>query len=70
MAPIAQQIAQMVSILPESDQNLAYELVKKLVLAWDPDYTRATPAEDAAMRQAIRELDAGEYVTDSGINWD
>ena len=34
MAPIAQQIAQMVNILPEADQALALELVKKLVLAW------------------------------------
>ncbi len=70
MAPIAQQIAQMVDMLPETDQTLALELVKKLVLAWDPDYTKATPAEDAAMKQAIREMEAGEYVPDSAINWD
>lgn len=70
MAPIAQQIAGMVDMLPETDQALALELVKKLVLAWDPDYTRATPAEDAAMEQAIREMDAGEYVTDEAINWE
>lgn len=65
MAPIAQQIAQMVNILPEADQALALELVKKLVLAWDPDYTKATPAEHAA-----RELEAGEYVAENAINWD
>jgi hypothetical protein len=70
MAPIAQQIAQMVEILPEADQVLAFEVVKKLVLAWDPDYTKATPAEHTAMEQAVKELDAGEYVTDSAINWD
>lgn len=70
MAPIVQKIAQMVEILPEADQALTFELVKKLVLAWDPDYTKATPAEQVAMEQAVRELDAGEYVTDSAINWD
>ena len=70
MAPIAQQIAQMVEILPEADQALAFEVVKKLVLAWDPDYTKAIPAEHTAMEQAVKELDAGEYVTDSAINWD
>ena len=70
MAPIAQQIAQMVEILPEADQALAFEGVKNLVLAWDPDYTKATPAEHTAMEQAVKELDAGEYVTDSAINWD
>lgn len=70
MAPIAQQIAQMVDMLPETDQTLALELVKKLVLAWDPDYTKATPAEDAAMEEAVREMEAGDYVPDSAINWD
>lgn len=70
MAPIAQQIAQMVDILPESDQALALAMVEKLVLAWDPDFTRVTPSEDAAIAQAIREMDAGEYVPHSAINWD
>ncbi len=49
---------------------LALELVRKLVLAWDPDYTRATPSEDAAMEQAVRELKTGVYLTDKDINWD
>jgi len=43
MAPIAQQIADMVDMLPEQDQALAFELVKKLVLAWDPDFSKVTP---------------------------
>lgn len=70
MAPIAQQVAQLVDMLPQADQVLALELMKKLVLAWDPDYTKATPSEDAAMEQAVRELGAGDYVPDSAINWD
>ena len=69
MASISSQIAQMVEILPDTDQILALELVKKLVLAWDPDFTKATPDERAAMEQAVRELDAGEYITDDEINW-
>ena len=39
MAPIAQQIADMVDMLPEQDQTLAFEVLKKMVLAWDPDFT-------------------------------
>lgn len=68
--PISQQIAQMVEILPEIDQVLALEIVRKLVLAWDHDFTKATPEEHEAMEQAIKELDAGEDVTDDQINWD
>ena len=69
MAPIAQQIADMVDMLPETDQALAFELVKKLVLAWDPDYTKLTPAEKAALDKAAIEMEAGDYGTDSAINW-
>lgn len=70
MAPIAQRIAAMVDMLPETDQALAFELVKKLVLAWDPDYTKLTPAEKAELDKAAAEMEAGEYVADSAINWD
>lgn len=34
------EIAKMIDMLPDSDKELAYELIKKLVLAWDPDYTK------------------------------
>ena len=68
--PISQKIAQMVEILPDTDQILAFELVKKLVLAWDPDFTKTTASERDAMEQAVKELDAGEYVTGDQINWD
>ena len=70
MAPIAQQIADMVDMLPETDQALALELVKKLVLAWDPDFTKLTPAEKAELDKAASEMEAGDYVADIAINWD
>lgn len=70
MAPIARQIADMVDMLPEKDQALAFELVKKLVLAWDPDFSKVTPAEKAEIDKAAAELEAGEYVTDQAVNWD
>lgn len=69
MAPIAQQIADMVDMLPEKDQALAFELVKKLVLAWDPDFSKVTPAEKAEIDKATAELEAGDYVTDQSVNW-
>ena len=70
MAPIAQQIADMVDMLPEKDQALAFELVKKLVLAWDPDFTKVTPAEKAEIDRATVEMEAGDYLTDQAVNWD
>ncbi len=70
MAPLAQEIADMVDMLPEADQNLAYEMVRKLVLAWDPDFTRLTPSERARLEEAEAEIARGETVPDSAINWD
>lgn len=69
MAPLAQQIAEMVDMLPAQDQALAFELVKKLVLAWDPDFTKVTPAEKMQIDKAAAELEAGDFITDSAINW-
>lgn len=60
----------MVDMLPEKDQALAFELVKKLVLAWDPDFSKVTPAEKAEIDKAAAELETGEYVTDQAVNWD
>ena len=70
MASITQQIATMVDMLPEEDQVLAFDIIKKLVLAWDPDYTRATPTEDAAMDQALKEMESGDYIPHDSIHWD
>ena len=62
---IAQDISQMVTILPESEQNMIYELVKRFVLAWDPDYTKLTPQEE----QELEEAKNGEYISANDIDW-
>jgi hypothetical protein len=66
MSDIAMDTARMIDMLPESEQNFAYELVKKLVRAWDPDFTKVTPQE-------ARELEAAEqsgFIADRDIDWD
>lgn len=62
----AQYVAEMVDILPETDQQLVCEFVKKLVLAWDPDFTKLTEKEKRELENAER----GEYVTMDEIDWD
>ena len=66
MAPIAREIARMVDMLPEKDQNLAYELVKKPVLAWDPAFTKVTDDEAARIRTA----EESGFVPADKISWD
>ena len=53
MAPKVQEIARMIDMLPEQEQELAFELVKRMVLAWDPDFTRVTPDEAALLPRTI-----------------
>lgn len=60
----------LMEILPESEQNFALEFIKKLVLAWDPDFTKATPLERAEIEQAMEEIENGETVPHEVINWD
>ncbi len=66
MAPMAQKIAHMVDMLPEQEQTLAYELVARLVRAWDPDFTKVTPEE----REAIREAEESGFIDAEDIDWD
>lgn len=57
-------------ILPENEQFFALEFVKKLVLAWDPDFTKLTPAEKAELEKAQKEIENGDTVSHECINWD
>lgn len=70
MGKTAQAIASMVDVLPESDQMLAYELIKKLILAWDPDYTKLTPEEAKALKEAEERFENGDTVSMNEIDWD
>ena len=60
MSEIVKEITYLVDILPEQDQALAYELIKKMVLAWDPDFTKLTELEKNRLNIAETELKKGE----------
>ena len=67
MSEKVMQIAEMIDMLPEQYQSLAYELIKKLVLAWDPDFTKVTPKE----RRELEEAEADPELVDmNDIDWD
>ena len=70
MSNTAQQVANMTDMLPENDQQLAFELIKKLVLAWDPDFTKVTPQEAKELEEAEQNLKNGEVVSHDDIDWD
>ncbi|MDR2572009.1 MAG: hypothetical protein LBD23_17160 [Oscillospiraceae bacterium] len=50
--------------------KLELEFVKRLVLAWDPDFIKVTPSEAILIAQAEDEFKHGETVSHNDINWD
>ena len=69
MSETIKQTINMLEMLPDQEQSLALEIVKRLVLAWDPDFTKLTPEERKQLEAAEQRVDSGEYVKDSDINW-
>jgi alkyl hydroperoxide reductase subunit AhpC len=70
MSTTTKQAIDLMEILPEKDQSFALEFIKKLVIAWDPDFTKVTPTERAELERAQREIENGETVLHDAINWD
>jgi len=66
MSSIAIEAARLLDALPEADKKFAYEFIKKLVLAWDPDFTKVT-AEEAKI---IEEAENSGFVDEDQIDWD
>lgn len=66
MSNMAIDAARMMDMLPEEDRCFAYEFIKKLVKAWDPDFTKVTPEE--ALR--IKEAEESGFIADDEIDWD
>lgn len=69
MSIMAEKAANMVEMLPANEQVFAVEMLKRIVRAWDPDFTKLTPAEAAAVEEAERQIANGEYVALEDIDW-
>lgn len=66
MSNMAMNAARLMDMLPDEEQSFAYEFIKKLVKAWDPDFTKVTPEE-------ARQIEAAEqsgFVAEEDIDWD
>lgn len=70
MTSATQQIVDMLGMLPKEEQDFACEMLKKIVLAWDPDFTKLTPDEAKRFEIGKRQLANGEFYRDSEIDWD
>lgn len=66
MSSIVMEAARLMDALPEEDKVFAYEFIKKLVLAWDPDFTKVTDEE----AKRIEEAENSGYVDEDEIDWE
>ncbi|MCL2422168.1 MAG: hypothetical protein FWD03_09950 [Defluviitaleaceae bacterium] len=66
----SKEISGLVDLLPENEQTLAYEFIKRMVLAWDSDYTKLTPAERKRLEAAEQDFITGDIVRHEDIDWD
>jgi len=70
MNTLTNEIITMLDMLPEEEQKFACELLKRLVLAWDPDFTKLTPEEAKELEIARQQIKDGEYYDNDEIDWE
>lgn len=57
------EMIELIEQLPETERALIYEIIKRVYLAWDPDFTKVTPAERESMKEAEEDLKNGVFYT-------
>lgn len=67
MSEMVREAAELMELLPDSDKDFALQMIKKLVLAWDPDFTKLTPKERRELEEARSE---DGTVSPDEIDWD
>ena len=65
MSEMAMDAARLIDMLPDEDKNFAYEFIKKLVKAWDPDFTKVTPEE----AKRIEAAEQSGFIAEDDIDW-
>ena len=70
MSGAVKEAVSLMEVLPESEQNFALEFIRKLVLAWDPDYTKVTSAEKKELEEAEKDISENRMISHDAINWD
>lgn len=70
MSEAIREAVELLEVLPKKEQDFAVEFLKKMVLAWDPDYIKVTPAERKALDEAEKDIAEHGTVPHEAINWD
>ncbi len=58
------QTAELLDILPDEDISIVNALIKKLVIAWDPDFTKVTAKEKELLEKSDLEMKNGDFISE------
>ena len=58
------QTAELLDILPDEDVSIVNAIIKKLVIAWDPDFTKVTAKERELLEESDSEMRNGDYISE------
>lgn len=64
LKPITLQTAELLDILPDEDISIVNALIKKLVIAWDPDFTKVTARERELLEKSDSEMKNSDFVSE------
>jgi len=70
MSTQTRQIVDMLDMLPEEERNFACEMLRKIVLAWDPDFTKLTPDEARRLEVGRQQIADGMFYQSDEIDWE
>lgn len=58
------QAAELLDILPDEDFSIVNALIRKLVIAWDPDFTKVTARERELLEKSDFEMKNGDFISE------
>lgn len=65
-----EELISIYELLSDEDKNTILNLAKKLLLAYDADYTKVLSSEKEAVDKALKDYQKGVNIcSDSEINW-
>ncbi len=69
MSEQTRELFKIVDMLPETEKQLIDEMIKRVILAWDPNFTKLTQEETKLLMQSEMERKQGETFSMEEIDW-
>lgn len=64
---IKTETIQMINMLPDEELGLIHAIVKKVIKAWDPDFTKLTAVEKKQLEQSEKSFSDGNYFSSEDV---